>query len=75
MLACGNSFLNIEKMVWIKIHNEAKANCHVYNDELMDERVDLSENCTANVSEEVAERIVDYYDLAEYYESEDAEAE
>lgn len=60
-------------MVWIKFHNDAKAGCHVFNDEVMDERVDLSENCTANVPEDVAENIVNHYDLAEYYESEDAE--
>lgn len=51
-------------MVWIKNTNTS-TNRH-YNADLMDEPVEYSENGTAQVSEEVAERLIEHYEQIEY---------
>lgn len=57
--------------MWIKIEDESKAGEYLYNEDLMDERVEFSSNCTAKVSEDVAESMIEHYELVSEYNTEE----
>ena len=51
-------------MVWVKNTNPATK--RLYNADLMDEPIEFSEKHTAQVPEDVAERVVEHYEQIEY---------
>jgi hypothetical protein len=52
-----------------------RATSRHFNDELMDEPVEYNDNGTAQVTDDLGERLVEHYESIRPYEAGDAEAE